>query len=484
LTDEHHESHAGELAAVLGFRDVVLLLIAAVFGVRMLPMAASVGPIAILFWIAALVAFVWPLGLAVADLSTRFPEEGGIYVWVKQAFGDGHGYMVAWAYWTANLAFFPSLLLWTSSQLLSILPGTAHLVEHRGVVTAMSLATVAAIYGVNLVGLRVATVLNNLSSIARFVPVLVVTMLALVIWSRDGSATEISVASFRIDWSDLKSLVYVSTIAYMFAGFEAASMLGGEVKNPARTVPRAIGVAGAIITAMYMVSTLALMVCLPASELTGLAGFTDAVASAAGRIGGQTAAAMSSSAMAACLWLIGIGGMSVWFAVSARLPFVIGLDRYLPASFGAVHPRYGTPYVALGVLGLATAAMVLMSSLGGAVRQVYSILVSLEIVIYFIPYLYLFAALIALRNVKAVPGAIRVPGGSLGAVVAGIAGFSVTAGSLLLALIPGEGVDDPRAFYLSVFGSLTANLLVGAGLFFWGKRRLHAPVATGDAETN
>jgi amino acid transporter len=481
---EGDAGHRGELAAVLGLRDVVLFLVAAVFGVRMLPLAASAGPVVLLFWVAALVLFVLPLGFAVADLSTRFPDEGGIYVWVKQAFGDGHGYMVAWAYWTANLAFFPSLLLWTSAQLLAVLPGTSHLTDHRGVVTVLSLATVLAIYLVNLVGLRVATVLHNLSSLARFVPVALVTVLAAALWLTDGPATEFSTTAFRIDWGDLKNLVFLSTIAYMLAGFEGASMLGGEVRDAPRTVPRGIVLSGAIVTGMYVVSTLGLMVCVPASELGGLDGFTEAVARATARLGGETAVTVATSSMAACLWLIGIGGMSVWFAVSARLPFVIGLDRYLPPAFGAVHPRWNTPHVALGALAAATAVLVVMSNLGGALRQVYSILISLEIVIYFIPYLYLFAALIALRHVQAVRDAIRVPGGWFGAMVAGISGFAVTLASLLLALLPGEGVDDPRTFYLSVFGSLTANLLVGAALFYWGKRRLHDRAGSPDRESH
>ena len=104
------------LKPVLGFRDLVLFYLVAIFGVRLIPNAASAGPSIILIIILVLIIYFIPLALAVSSLSMRYPEEGGIYVWTKTAFGDFHGYVAAWTYWTSNLAFFPKYaFVWLQS---------------------------------------------------------------------------------------------------------------------------------------------------------------------------------------------------------------------------------------------------------------------------------------------------------------------------------------------------------------------------------
>ena len=111
------EPHTTGLKPVLGFRDLVFFYVVAVFGIRLLPAAAAAGPSIIVFIIISLAIFFIPLGLTVTDLAQRYPGEGGVYIWSKKAFGDFHGYVTAWTYWTSNLAFFPSVLLFASSQI-------------------------------------------------------------------------------------------------------------------------------------------------------------------------------------------------------------------------------------------------------------------------------------------------------------------------------------------------------------------------------
>ena len=100
-----------QLRRELGLRDLVLFNIAAVIGIRWLAAAAHTGPVSITLWLLAAGFFFIPSTLAVATLSARFPEEGGIYVWTKQGFGDWHGFLCGWCYWLSNLFYFPNLLL-------------------------------------------------------------------------------------------------------------------------------------------------------------------------------------------------------------------------------------------------------------------------------------------------------------------------------------------------------------------------------------
>src|ERR1022692_4443177 len=100
-----------QLRRALGLRDLVLFNIAAVIGIRWLAAAAHTGPVSITLWLLAAGFFFIPSALAVATLSARFPDEGGIYVWTKQGFGDWHGFLCGWCYWLSNLFYLPNLLL-------------------------------------------------------------------------------------------------------------------------------------------------------------------------------------------------------------------------------------------------------------------------------------------------------------------------------------------------------------------------------------
>lgn len=463
------EPHTTGLKPVLGFRDLVFFYVVAVFGIRLLPAAAAAGPSIIVFIIISLAIFFIPLGLTVTDLAQRYPGEGGVYIWSKKAFGDFHGYVTAWTYWTSNLAFFPSVLLFASSQIGLIVPGFEQLGESRLFVTLFSIGTILFILGLNVVGMRISTVLNNVSGVARYASVVFIVGLGIVSWIQFGSATDLSFRNWIPSLSSIKDLVFLSTIVYLFAGLEGASLLGDEIKDASRTVPRALVTSGILISCMYLVAAFCLLLALSPDLLSDLTGMTDAVGTGAGRIGGEGFAAFAISFMALLLALQAFGSVSVWLAASARLPFVVGLDRYLPAAFGRLHPRYKTPYVALGTLVLVTIFFVILSGLGEKAEQAYNILISLEIVTFLIPYLYLFGSVIKFEVDKNYRQQVDVPGGRKNALAAGIVGFIVVAVSLVLALIPGDDVENPLTFYLTVLSSLALNLSVGIGLYLYAK---------------
>ena len=187
-----------------------------------------------------------------------------------------------------------------------------------------------------------------------------------------------------------------------------------------------------------------------------------------------------SSLVALCLAVAAFGTVSAWMATGARMPFVAGLDRYLPAAFGTLHPKYATPHVAVITIGLVTAGLIILGSMGGTAQEIYRIFISLEIVTYFIPYLYMFAALLVMQRHPAANDVRRAPFAPYGAYLAGGTGFVVTLASLVFALTPGESVADPTFFYITVFGMLAFATIVGVGLYANGKlrrKRLEAAAA-------
>jgi amino acid transporter len=239
----------------------------------------------------------------------------------------------------------------------------------------------------NVVGLNVGKWLNNVGAIAGWIPAMLLMALGAVVWSRFGSATPMTPRALAPSTS-LKDVIFWSTIAFAFGGVESASTMGEEIHDARRTVPRAVLAAGVVITVLYMAGTFAVLLAIPKAQVSGLQGIM------------QAAEAMSAKAgvswivpiVAALVTLNALGGVGGWFAATARLPFVAGIDRFLPRAFGELHPRWRTPYVALLVQAAIALVFVFLGQAGTSVRGAYDALVSMGIIAYFIPFLFMFAA--------------------------------------------------------------------------------------------
>jgi amino acid transporter len=181
--------------------------------------------------------------------------------------------------------------------------------------------------------------------------------------------------------------------------------------------------------------------------------------------------------LAALVSISALGGVGGWFAATARLPFVAGIDRFLPPAFGALHPRWRTPHVALLVQAAIAALFIAISQPGTSVHGAYEVLVSMGIIAYFIPFLFLFAALIRLQREPAGPGVIRVPGGPRVATTLGAIGFATTAISIVLACIPGEDEPNKALAVAKIVGSSLLLVAIGVVVYANGSRRARDRVA-------
>ena len=169
--------------------------------------------------------------------------------------------------------------------------------------------------------------------------------------------------------------------------------------------------------------------------------------------------------------LSNIGAAGAYLAAVARLPFVAGIDRFLPPAFGALHPRWKTPWVALLTQFVLGAVFIFLGQAGTSVKGAYDVLVSMGVIAYFIPYLYLFAAMIKLQREPAGPEVIRVPGGSaMAKLVAGL-GFLTTALTIVLSLVPQPDEPNKPLVLFKIVGGTGALVLVGVGIYAVGKRR-------------
>jgi glutamate:GABA antiporter len=454
----------------MGFSDLLLFYLVTGFTVRWIATAAAAGPSAIVIWLLACLAFYVPLMFTVLELSSRYPNEGGCYVWSKRAFGDFAGFITGWTYWACNLPYFPGLFYFTAATALFIGgPDWRALGDSPTYFIGFSLVALLLAAGLNVRGLAVGKWLHNLGALGLWLPGLLLIGLGVLAWSRFGSATEFT-AERMVPSTRLKDIVFWSTIAFSLSGLESASMMGEEIRDARRNIPRALLIAGVLITALYVLGTMAMLVAMPQPEILHLQGFMTAIESVSVRLslGGLV------PIIALLVVLGGLGQAGAWFAAAGRLPFVAGLDRFLPASFGRIHPRYGSPYISLLVQAAVAAVFILLGQAGTSVKGAYDVLVSMAIIAYFIPYLFMFASMIRLQREPAGPGVIRVPGGRPVATSLASLGFVVTSGAIVLALIPSQDEPNKLLAVIKVAGLTLMLVAIGALLYIYGARRRNA----------
>jgi amino acid transporter len=448
--------------------DLVLLNVVAITGLRWWLTSAREGGYGSLpLWILAFLCFFVPSGLAVVDLTTRYPQEGGIYVWTKRAFGDGHGFIAGWCLWTNNLIYFPHLLIFTVGNLIFMAGPEAAYLEHNAVFVALlSLALFWITIWMNVRGLQYGRWLNNLGAVGTWVPAMLLIGLGSWALVRFGAATPFEPGALA-PVLGFGTVAFFAQICFAFSGLEVGSMMSEEIVDPRRNVPRAVMIAGAVITLIYVLGTWSLLVVLPQESIDILSGVGAAVAAAQEKMGIGWLAAGSALLIA----LGGLGQTSAWLAGASRMPFVAGIDRYLPPVFGRVHPRHGSPYVAILATGGISSLLILVGFVGVSVEEAYLFLVDFTIVVYFIPYLYLFASLMRLGPPRAgeSAGVIAVPGGRFGNLLAGLVGFLTTAVAIAFSFKAPQGAN-PAAFAGKILGGCALLLFAGWLLYRRGRR--------------
>ena len=450
------------------FRDLVLFYVVSGLSVRWTATAAAAGPSILIIWVAALVCFFIPLAASVMELSSRYPEEGGLYVWAREAFGDSSGFIAAWVYWMSNLPYFPGVLYFGAASTLFAFGSQGRALASNALYyVGFAVFWLAVITLLNIRGVNVGKWLNNVSSLGSLLPLTALVLLAAVAYAHFGAATHFTAASFIPHWT-LNNAVFWSGVFFAFGGVEAGSAMGGEIQNPRRIIPWAILVGGSVLAIGYIAGTSALLVALPSDAVGGPDGFVNGIHMLSDRLH----VGWLLVPIALLVGLNSVGSAAAYLSSTSRLPFVAGIDHYLPSAFGRIHPRFRTPWVAILVYGLAGIVVALLGQAGTTVRGAYDVLVSMAVISYFLPYLYLFAAMVRLQNRPAGPEVRRVPGGKPVAIALASIGMVSTAVTIVLSAIPGADETNKTLAVVKVVGG--TMVLVGAGVVVFAVGRYKA----------
>lgn len=460
-----------QLRREMGFWDVLLFNIAAILGPRWIALAAYNGTNSVSLWILAALLFFVPSAFIVSELSSRFPAEGGVYVWTKEAFGDFHGFVAGWCYWIYTVFYFPALLMASVSMSAYVLGSAGgDLSTNRHFLIIGSLVLLAIAVWLNIVGLKVGKWLQNAGGVGTYVPLLLLLGVAGFVLARHGSLTHFSIANMLPGHIDLGKVNFWSSIAFGFAGFELVAFMSEEIHEPRRVIPRAIFGSGVLIALIYLLGTMAVLVMVPAPDVNTTAGVFQALTQ-----GSRLLGVAFIGIIAAILVTAGnTGGVGTTVAGVARIPFVVGIDRYMPAAFGRIHPKWRTPYIAMLVQAILSGIILVAFQWRESTAGAYQILIDATVILNFIPYLYMFSAIIRLayrgdRNQN--PQALLIPGGKIGPWIAGLLAGGVTLLSIIVAMIPPSNIENKGLFELKLLGSTVLAIIIGLTMYWRGARQ-------------
>jgi amino acid transporter len=246
-------------------------------------------------------------------------------------------------------------------------------------------------------------------------------------------------------------------VVFGYGGPEALAFLKNDVKGGVRQILKVLLVVGVLLVFAFSLATLGMLSILSAHDISRLSGLPDTLKLSLTRMGLGALAPATLIGLAAAL----LGGYSAWFGVAARLPFAAGADRLLPEAFARRDPKTGAPRTAILVQIAAVIVLVAVSQAGANLKAAYDFLVSMTLLSYILPFVFLFAVLIAVQGEAAPEGAWTIPGGPRAARIVGWVGLICTSTALLCTLVPSPDAPDQAAAVVKII--LASVVLVGAG---------------------
>jgi glutamate:GABA antiporter len=310
--------------------------------------------------------------------------------------------------------------------------------------------------------------LQNAGGLGTYLPLLILVTVAFAMWRAHGSVTHLTWDGILPRWN-WDTANFWPQLAFAFTGLELVSAMSDEVREPRKTLPRAIFGSGVLIALIYIAGTVAVLMLLNDTAVDPKSGVFQAItaASAVLKIG-------AIGIIAALLVTVGnAGGVGSTVAGISRVPFMVGVDRYLPPAFGKVHPRWKTPHISILVQAIISGAILLLSQISETTVSAYQILVDATVILYFVPFLYMYAAVIRLADRpdrENTPGAVLIPGGKLGVWIAGGLGFLVVLLGIVLSFIPPGETANKALFEVKLASGTVLAVLFGIVLYARGAR--------------
>ena len=437
---------------VLGTKDMVLFSVSAILLLDTLAAGASIGVQSVFLWLFLGLIFFVPYALICSEMGTTYPEQGGIYAWVRDAFGGRWASRVTWAYWVNTAVWLPAIFILFAGVLAQLfMPDMSFVVQ---IAIAITLSWISVV--INVISLNIGKLVPNLGAIIKTVVFVAIIGGAFQYAQIHGMANSFTIANMTPAWGE--GLKYISVIIYGMLGFELVSAGSEEMKNPQRDVPRAIFISGLIIIVMYTLATIALLTAFPADEIDVVEGLVASLYLFFGDTKGGTLIAMTLGAGA--LYTFFSNGVT-WALGCNRAAAEAALEGELPAIFGKEHPVHETPVGAAVLMGIVSTVILLVYGvLASTNADLFWSLFAFSAVIFLLPYIGMVLAFAVMRRKDAERHRpFRVAGGPV------VANAISLVCALVLAIAIFFFVYTPEAgMQWPVFAGAAVVLLIGEGV--------------------
>jgi amino acid transporter len=443
MTQHHH-------IRSMGVRDMTLFTVSAILLLDTLAASASIGVSSIFWWTLLGIVFFVPYGLISAELGTTYPEQGGIYAWVRDTFGKRWGTRVTWFYWLNTAMWNASVLVLFAGVFAQMFAPGLSLVAKLAIAIGLNWLIIY----FNYASLSVGKWIPNVGATLKMVTfvALIGAGIAFAMRAEVALANDFSLDAFIPEWGS--STQYISTIIYGMLGFELMSSASEEMKNPKRDVPRAILTSGIVIFLAYVLGTFAILAAVPIDDIDLVEGLVDTLRQLFGTSSIGVAAATLFGVFALFTFF---SNTTTWALGANRAAAEAAIDGELPNFLAKEHATHGTPVGAAFTMGtIVTIILVTYGLLAGSNEDLFWSLFAASAVLFLMPYVGAVAAFLRARRTdpdRERP--FRVPGGMpLAIVITTVCIFILLTSILLFMYVPGAGFDWPV-----VFGSLAAIVL-------------------------
>jgi glutamate:GABA antiporter len=432
--------------------SLVMLTVSSVDSIRNLPMTALFGSQLVVFFILGAIFFLIPTALVSAELSSAWPHQGGIYVWVRAAFGKHVGFLAIWLQWISNVIWYPTILSFVAGTLGYIINpelASSPYFLWTVIVTVFWGATF-----VNLKGMHSSALLSNICALFGLLLPMSLIILLGAVWVIGDNPLQIKfdLMSMLPHWKDHSLWVSLTAIILSFCGIEIATVHANDVQNPQHAFPKSLSYSVSIILSTLILGSLAIAIILPENEISLVAGIMQAFHAIFARYN----LLILMPFVAFMLVVGGIGNVSNWIIAPTKGLLVAAEDDHLPLWFQKKN-KNNAPVVMLYAQAIIVTILSGLFFMLPSVNGSYWFLTALAAQTYMLMYLLMFIAAIQLR--KALPlhrGTFRIPGGWMGLLLVSVVGLCGVLGTLWLSFMPPDGIDvgNIRSYEMMLIGGL------------------------------
>ncbi len=433
--------------------DMTLFTVCAILVMDTLAPSAAIGASSISWWIITLVLFFIPYGLITAELGTTYPEQGGLYIWIKNAFGEKWAARSTWLYWINVALWMPSVYILFAGMFAQLFFPDMSLWWQIAIGVVMTWLTV--LFG--SMKMETGKWIPNIGAMIKALIMVVIGVGAFIYAGHHGVANDLSFKAILPSWN--AGLAFLPVIVYNFMGFELMSGASGEMKNPGKDIPRAIIIAGALIAVFYVMGTVGILMAVPLDQLGLVSGIVDTLKIIIG--GTSFGDAMVIVLGVAALYSF-MANMVTWTMGANRTAAEAAKENELPAIFGREHPVYKTPVGAFIITGIvSTVVIIVYGFMAGSAEDLFWTLFAFSSIVFLLPYLMLFPAFLKLRKTDpSIERPYRVPGGNtVATILAVICELFILQAVVLFVWVPGQAMD--WSYALPIIIGVVITLIVG-----------------------